>query len=219
MSGRLLVIDGLDGSGKQTQAAHLCERLRTDGRAVLPVSFPDYDNPSSALVKEYLAGAYGQADEVSPYAASSFYAVDRYASYNTVWKKPYLDGHTIIADRYATSNLIHQMSKLPQEQWDTFHAWMEDYEYGKLGLPKPDAVLYLDMHPQVSRELLSRRYAGDETKKDIHEANFAYLLRCRACALYAAEHFGWIRIACSNEISPRPVEEIAQEIYRAVSAL
>lgn len=217
MTGRLIVIDGLDGSGKQTQAKLLCDRLRRENVPVRAVSFPDYAEPSSALVKMYLSGEFGQADDVGPYAASSFYAVDRYASYQRFWKADYLSGHTIVADRYATSNLIHQMSKLPIDEWPAFHAWMEDFEYGKLGLPRPDAVVYLDMHPDVSRALLSGRYHGDESKRDIHEANFAYMRRCRVCALYAAEHFGWRVVRCSDERRAFPVEEIAEEVRRAVN--
>ena len=217
MTGRLIVIDGLDGSGKQTQAKLLCDRLRRENVPVRAVSFPDYAEPSSALVKMYLSGEFGQADDVGPYAASSFYAVDRYASYQRFWKADYLSGHTIVADRYATSNLIHQMSKLPPDEWPAFHAWMEDFEYGKLGLPRPDAVVYLDMHPDVSRALLSGRYHGDESKRDIHEANFAYMRRCRVCALYAAEHFGWRVVRCSDEHRAFPVEEIAEEVRRAVN--
>lgn len=217
MTGRLIVIDGLDGSGKQTQAKLLCDRLRRENVPVRAVSFPDYAEPSSALVKMYLSGEFGQADDVGPYAASSFYAVDRYASYQRFWKADYLSGHTIVADRYATSNLIHQMSKLPRDEWPAFHAWMEDFEYGKLGLPRPDAVVYLDMHPDVSRALLSGRYHGDESKRDIHEANFAYMRRCRVCALYAAEHFGWRVVRCSDERRAFPVEEIAEEVRRAVN--
>ena len=215
MTGKLIVIDGLDGSGKQTQTQLLYDRLTSQGTPVRSVSFPDYKEPSSALVKMYLAGELGQAEEVSAYAASSFYAVDRYASYNKFWKNDYLSGYTLIADRYATSNIIHQMSKLPKEQWKDFLCWMEDFEYSKLALPRPDRVIYLDMNPEVSRELLSRRYHGDEKKKDIHEANFNYLLKCRDCALYAAQHLLWKVVRCSDEKAPYPVRQIAQMVYEA----
>lgn len=216
MNGRLIVLDGLDGSGKQTQTKLLLDRLIQAGERVLSVSFPDYAELSSGPVRQYLAGEYGDVDEVSPYAASSFYAVDRYASFKRFWKKQYETGYTILADRYATSNLIHQMCKLPKEQWPAFHAWMEEYEYRLLGLPRPSLVLFLDMHPKVSEKLIARRYAGDESKKDIHEANVAYLLRCRACALYAAEHFGWVRVPCSDEEHPYPPGQIADKIASLV---
>ncbi len=216
MNGKLIVIDGLDGSGKHTQTERLAKRLRDEGERVRMVSFPDYAEPSSALVKQYLAGEFGQAGDVSPYAASSFYAVDRYASYNKFWKKDYQSGYTILADRYATSNLIHQMSKLPKGAWDSFAGWMENFEYQKLGLPRPDAVLYLDMHPDVSRALITARYGGDESRRDIHESDFAYMARCRECALYAAEHFGWFLIHCSDKKQAFPIEDISEEIYGLV---
>ena len=216
MSGRLIVLDGLDGSGKQTQTRLLYERLSAEGVAVRAVSFPDYAQPSSELVKQYLAGEFGRADEVSAYAASSFYAVDRYASYQKYWKRDYLSGHTILADRYATSNLIHQMSKLPRDEWPGFQAWMEDYEYGKLWLPRPDVVVYLDMPPEVSRALLSERYGGDDSKRDIHEADAAYQERCRGCALYAAQRMGWRVIPCAEGGRARGIEEIAGAVYEAV---
>lgn len=216
MSGRLIVIDGLDGSGKHTQAERLTARCAAEGVAVRAVSFPDYEQPSSALVKQYLAGEFGQADEVSPYAAASFYAIDRFASYNKFWKNDYLAGHTIIADRYTTSNLFHQMCKLPQSAWDSFAGWMENFEYQKLGLPRPDAVIFLDMHPDVARGLISARYHGDESRRDIHENNFDYLLRCRECALYAAEHCGWYLVNCSDEHQAFSVDVIAEEVYKIV---
>lgn len=219
MNGKVIVIDGLDGSGKQTQTDLLRQRLVREGRPVRAISFPDYSQPSSALVKQYLAGDFGQADEVSAYAASSFYAVDRYASYNQFWKDDYLSGHTILADRYTTSNLVHQMSKLPREDWDDFAEWLEDFEYQKLGLPRPDSVIYLDMHPDVSRKLLSMRYHGDESKKDIHESNFAYMERCRVCALYAAERFHWHVVHCSDEKAAFSIEMIAEQIYHAAGQI
>ena len=218
MNGTLIVIDGLDGSGKQTQARLLRERLERERVPVRAISFPDYGQPSSALVRLYLDGRFGQADEVSAYAASSFYAVDRFASYMQFWKDDYLSGHTILADRYTTSNLIHQMSKLPREEGGRFIAWLEAYEYDEMKLPRPDLVIYLDMYPDVSRELLSVRYRRDERKKDIHEANFAYLQRCRGCALYAAERFGWRVIPCSDERRPFGIEEIAERVYEAAAA-
>lgn len=219
MSGKVIVIDGLDGSGKQTQTTLLRQRLANEGKNVRAISFPDYSQPSSALVKQYLAGDFGQADEVSAYAASSFYAVDRYASYRQFWKNDYLSGYTILADRYTTSNLVHQMSKLPREQWDDFAKWLDDFEYNKLGLPRPDRVIYLDMHPNVSKQLLSMRYHGDESKKDIHEANLAYMERCRVCALYAAEHFHWQLVHCSDEKAAFSIETIAEQVYRAAAKI
>ncbi len=219
MSGRLIVLDGLDGSGKHTQAQLLLGRLEAAGLPVKAVSFPDYAQPSSVLVRAYLAGEFGGADQVNAYAASSFYAVDRYASYRKFWQRDYLAGGVILADRYATSNLIHQMPKLPPSQWPEFARWLEEYEYEKLGLPRPDLVLYLDMHPEVSRALLDKRYGGDPAKRDIHEADLQYLLRCRECALQAAGLQGWRVIPCSDAQAPFPQEEIAGKIWDAVQEI
>ena len=185
--GRLLVIEGLDGSGKATQAKLLAAHLAESGRRVMEITFPDYESDSSALVKMYLSGRFGEKpDDVNPYAASSFYAVDRYASYKTKWGSFYEAGGIVIADRYTTSNAVHQCSKLPPEQWNDFLRWAFDYEYRLLGLPAPDAVVYLQVDPAVSQKLMTGRYHGDESKKDLHEADFQYLLSCREAALYAA---------------------------------
>ena len=178
--GRLLVIEGLDGSGKATQAKLLATHLAESGRRVMEITFPDYESDSSALVKMYLSGQFGdKPDDVNPYAASSFYAVDRYASYKTKWGSFYEAGGIVIADRYTTSNAVHQCSKLPPEQWDDFLRWAFDYEYRLLGLPAPDAVVYLQVDPAVSQKLMTGRYHGDESRKDVHEKDIEYLARSR----------------------------------------
>ena len=159
--GRLLVIEGLDGSGKATQAKLLASYLAESGRKVMEITFPDYESDSSALVKMYLSGRFGdKPDDVNPYAASSFYAVDRYASYKTKWGSFYEAGGIVIADRYTTSNAVHQCSKLPPEQWDDFLRWAFDYEYRLLGLPAPDAVVYLQVDPAVPPSTVRRIWAG-----------------------------------------------------------
>ena len=211
--GKLMVIDGLDGCGKSTQLTLLDEYLRTHSTAYKQISFPDYDQPSSALVKMYLGGELGgSATAVNAYAASSFYAVDRYASYTRFWRKDYEDGTPIVAARYVTSNAIHQMTKLPKEEWDAFLEWLEDYEYNKLGLPRPDAVVFLDMPIEVSQQLMEQRYDGDNEKKDIHERDLTYLHQCREAALYAADRKGWNVLPCSNGVEPLPIETIHQSL-------
>ncbi len=213
----LIVIEGLDGSGKGTQTALLRERILSEGHAVRHISFPNYEETSAALVKSYLAGEFGSTpDSVNAYAASSFYAVDRYAAYKKHWESDYLDGVNILADRYTTSNAVYQMTKLPQEKWDDFLQWLRDYEYGLLELPSPDVVLYLDMPPQVSQRLMSGRYSGDESRKDIHETSLAFQEQCRRSALYSADQLGWQVIACSDGEKPRRIEDISREIWRAV---
>lgn len=220
IKGKLIVIEGLDGSGKATQTGLLCDRLgREFPGKIRKISFPDYDDPSSALVKLYLGGELGGLDEVNAYGASLFYTVDRYASFLRHWGRDYREGALIVADRYATSNIAHQMSKLPREQWDGYLAWLEKTEYDLVNLPRPDLVVYLDMEPEVSKKLISRRYAGDEGKKDLHEADFAYLLKCREAALYGAQKLGWQVIRCCNGEEPYPVDVIAGRVWEAVSPL
>ncbi|MCH5349799.1 MAG: deoxynucleoside kinase [Oscillospiraceae bacterium] len=214
--GNLIVVDGLDGSGKTTQFEIIKRELMKD-YAVKAISFPDYDNPSSALVKMYLNGELStDAGGVNAYAASSFYAVDRYASYKMFWEENYQRGDLIFASRYVSSNAIHQMSKLPETEWDGYLEWLEDYEYIKLGLPKPNLVIFLDMPVEISQRLMTERYNGDETRKDIHEMNFEYLKVCRKSALYAAEKLGWRIVECSSGGEPLPVEDISTKLLHLI---
>ncbi len=218
MQNRLIVIEGLDGSGKSTQVAALRERLAGLGVPFRQIKLPDYDDPSSTLVRMYLDGAFGKdPSDVNVYAASSFYAVDRYASFARHWRADYLSGKLILADRYTTSNAVHQTVKLPKAEWDAYLSWLADYEYGKLGLPKPDAVVFLDMPVQVSQTLLSARYHGAEEKKDVHEANVAYLHACREAGLYAAKKLGWSVLSCAENGAPLPITDIADRVFGIVS--
>lgn len=213
----LIVLEGLDGSGKGTQTALLAEALVKQGHALRQVTFPDYDSPSSALVQMYLKGEFGSnPEDVNAYAASAFYAVDRFASFRRDWKTDYDRGSVILCDRYTTSNMVYQMGKVPREEWDQYLCWMEDFEYGKLGLPRPDLVLYLDMPVEVSQKLLLQRYHGDSGKKDIHESHLEFLRSCGECARYAGEKLHWKVIPCSKEGEPLPVEEIHQAVLEAV---
>ncbi len=215
--GTLIVIEGLDGAGKGTQTGLLCETLQQKGIRHRKISLPHYDAPSSALVKEYLAGAYGQAPgDVNAYAASAFYAVDRYAGYKTIWGADYDAGTLIVADRYATSNACHQMTKLPKADWDGYLRWLDDFEYQKLGVPKPDLVVFLDMPVDVSQALLQQRYLGDNTKKDVHERDTAYLTACHEAAVYAAKKCGWRTVQCSENGLPRTREAIARDVWTIV---
>ncbi len=217
MAGNLIVIEGLDGSGKATQTKKLYDYLSENNKPVLQVTFPDYKSPSSSLVKMYLDGEMGDdPNDVNAYAASSFYAVDRVASYLQNWKKDYENGTTILCDRYATSNIIYQMSKFPMEKWNSFIDWQYDFEYNKLGLPAPDKVIYLDVEPEVSQQLMLKRYNGDESKKDIHEKNLEFLINCRNSALYAAKKLNWTVISCTKNGNMRSVEEIFKEIINSL---
>ena len=220
MKGTLIVLEGLDGSGKATQAQALCQRMEGMGLPVRKLSFPVYESESSALVRMYLQGEFGtDPSAVNAYAASSFYAVDRYASYQKDWADFYAQGGILVADRYTTSNAIHQCSKLEREDWEAFLQWLFHYEYQLLGIPAPDLVLYLEVDPQVSQELIRGRYQGDESKKDIHERDLDYLERSRAAAEHCAQVLGWQRIRCTQGGTMRSRESIAEEISSAVEQL
>ena len=206
---KLIVLEGLDGSGKATQA----ERLNAMGYKARTLTFPDYESDSSTLVKMYLGGRIGKSpDDVNAYAASTFYAADRVISYLTSWRDDCLNYDFIIADRYTTSNVIHQMSKLPESERDSYIDWLFDYEYRRLELPEPDMVLYLDVAPGISQRLLEKRYEGNAAKKDIHEQALGYLERCRASAGYAVSRLGWRVIRCDDGNDMRPINEIGDEI-------
>lgn len=210
---KLIIIEGLDGSGKSTQIKLLEEYLKSNEIIYKKIKLPDYDSPSSTLVKMYLGGEFGSsADDVNAYAAGAFYAVDRYASFNLGWKKDYESGTLIIADRYATSNSIYQMEKIEESKWDEYLEWSEDFEYNKLSIPRPNCVIYLDMPVEISQRLMTSRYDGDENKKDVHEVNVDFLNKCRKSALYTAEKQGWKVIECSNGKEPYSVDEIHKKI-------
>lgn len=217
MKGKLIVIEGLDGSGKATQAALLAEELQKQGYPVKKITFPNYESDSSALVKMYLAGQFGShPDDVNAYAASAFYSVDRFASFKQDWGRFYEEGGVVIADRYTTSNAVHQCSKLPCEKWPEYLEWLFDFEYKKIAIPAPDEVIYLEVDPKVSQKLMTSRYKGDESKKDIHEKDMEYLARSQAAASYCADTLGWARVACCRQDAMRSIEEIHADVMKAV---
>lgn len=217
MKGRLIVIEGLDGSGKATQAARLYDALCAAGYSCRKITFPNYGSPFCQPVEQYLAGALGShPDDVNAYAASVLYTIDRFASFQQDWKRFYEEGGILVADRYTTSNAVHQCSKLPPEQWKQFTDWLFELEYEKVGIPRPDQVIYLDVDPKVSQKLLAGRYHGDEAKKDIHEKDAAYLARSREAAHWCADALGWDTIACCEQDAMRTVEDIAANVWDAV---
>lgn len=215
--GKLIVIDGLDGCGKSTQLEIAENKLAETGNLAKTISFPDYSSQSSALVKMYLNGEFSEnPDDINAYAASSFYAVDRYASFMKYWKDDYVSGKIILAARYVSSNAIHQMVKLDESQYDEYLKWLYDYEHQKLGLPYADKVVFLDMPIEISQKLLLKRYNGDESRKDIHEAHVNYLVKCRKSALYAAEKLGWMVIECSDGENPYSIETISKMVMEEI---
>ena len=215
--GKLIVLEGIDGSGKSAQYRRLCARMENDGIAYTHIVFPRYDKESSALIRMYLGGAFGsRPSDVNAYAASTFYAVDRYASYRTDWGERYESGGLILSDRYTTSNAVHQGSKLPDDELPDFFGWLSDLEYGKMGLPKPDLVIYLEVDMETSLARMRRRQEKTHTSADIHEKDIAYLERCLHTADMAADFYGWTRIPFRVNGAERELEEKNEEIYRII---
>ena len=215
--GKLIVIEGTDGSGKSTQFAKLKERLTTVGRVFQTLVFPQYSEPSSALIRMYLGGEFGtNPSDVHAYAASAFYAVDRYASYKKSWGSYYENGCMILSDRYTTSNAVHQASKEPEAARGEFLKWLYEFEYDKLGLPRPDLTIYLDVPTAFTEQLMRHREQSTNTKADIHEKDTQYLATCRETGRAAARFYNWTVIECVRDGQMRSIEDIHQEIYRHV---
>lgn len=215
--GKLIVIEGTDGSGKSTQFGLLSQHLQQDNVAFKHLVFPRYSEPSSALIRMYLGGEFGtKPTDVNAYAASAFYAVDRYASYKMDWGKWYEEGGLILSDRYTTSNAVHQASKEPEEKQGDYLQWLYDFEYDKLGLPRPDLVIYLDVPTDYTERMLRGREHDTNTKADIHEQDMTYLATCRKTGKTAAAYYDWKVIECVRDGEMRTREDIHNEIYNAV---
>ena len=215
--GKLIVIEGTDGSGKSTQFQLLTQRLSREGREFRQIVFPQYSEPSSALIRMYLGGEFGsRPGDVNAYAASAFYAVDRYASFKKVWGEYYNGGGLVISDRYTTSNAVHQASKEPEDSRQSFLKWLYEFEYDHLGLPRPDLTLYLDVPTDFTEKLLRAREQDTHTRADIHEQDTAYLATCRRMGAFAADYYGWTVISCVRDGKMRSMEDIHEEIYRHV---
>lgn len=221
MSGKIIVFEGTDGSGKSTQFKLLCDRVNQEGLSFRQLVFPRYEQPSSALIRMYLGGDFGKKPgDVNPYAASAFYAVDRYASLKQDWGDYYDQGGLILTDRYTTSNAVHQGAKCSPQERPDFLRWLDDFEHDKLGLPRADLVIYLDMPTQRSVQLLRSREEATHTKADIHELDTAYLALCRDSALQAAQVLGWQAIPCVDEKGAlRSIDDIHQQIWSLVRPL
>ena len=215
--GKLIVIEGTDGSGKSTQFRLMSEHLEKDGIRFKHLVFPRYNEESSALIRMYLGGQFGtKPSDVNAYAASAFYAVDRYASYKMDWGKWYEEGGLVLSDRYTTSNAVHQASKDTGAGRDNFLSWLYDFEYDKLGLPRPDLTIYLDVPTDFTEKMLRGREAATNTKADIHEQDMQYLATCRETGRAAAAYYGWQVIQCFRDGAMRTMEDIHREIYAAV---
>ena len=216
--GKLIVIEGTDGSGKSTQFRLMTERLTKENIDFRRLVFPRYSEESSALIRMYLGGAFGtKPSDVNAYAASAFYAVDRFASYKQDWGQWYEDGGLIVSDRYTTSNAVHQAAKEYPENREAFLKWLYEFEYDKLGLPRPDLTIYLDVPTAFTEQLMRHREASTGTQADIHEKDTAYLATCRQTGRAAAAFYGWTVIECVRDGVMRSIEDIHEEIYRHIT--
>jgi dTMP kinase len=222
--GKLIIIEsGADGSGKATQTEKIYEKLKAEGYKVRKVTFPVYDSDSSALVKMYLRGDFGTDPEsIDAYVASTFFAVDRYASYKTDWGKFYEDGGIIISDRYTTSNMVHQGAKMEsKEELENYLNWLYDLEYNTYKIPKPDAVMFLDVHPEVCQKLRENREnkITGTLEKDIHESDEDYLVKSYENAKYIASKYSWIELKCTRDGDMICIDEIAEELYKKIKEI
>lgn len=219
MKGKLIIIEGSDGSGKATQTKRLYDRLKENNYNIRKVEYPNYDSESSSLVKMYLRGDFGkEATDVDPYVCSTFFAVDRYASFKTEWEDFYNNGGIVICDRYTTSNMIHQASKMDIEDRDKYLEWLDDLEFNMYKIPKPDCVIFLDVPVEVSQNLMKDRNnkITGESQKDIHESNNDYLKKSYENSLYIADKFNWNKINCVEDGHMKTIEDIHQQIYSIV---
>ena len=216
--GKLIIIEAGDGSGKATQTRALYEHLLADGHRVHRIEFPDYEADSSMLVRMYLRGEFGgHAEDVNAFAASTFFAVDRYASFRMKWKKFYDAGDIILADRYTTSNMVHQAVKLTDaKDRDEFLDWLWDLEFTKMGLPVPDRVVFLNMDPAIADRLIAARAQETGQAKDIHEKDADYLHRCHQAYVALAQKYGWSQVKCDQAGKLRSIEAIHAEVYQAI---
>ena len=215
--GKLIVFEGTDGSGKSTQFTLLTKRLARENVDFRKLQFPQYLEPSSALIRMYLNGEFGDRPaDVNPYAASTLYAVDRYASYQKVWKTYYAQGGVMLSDRYTTSNAVHQGGKVTGAAREAFFKWLYDFEYTRMGLPQPDLVICLDMPTEQAMELMRKREQDMGTHADIHERDEAYLRQCRETALEAARYYGWTVVPCAENGALRSIEDIHEQVYAHV---
>ena len=218
--GRLIVLEGIDGSGKSTQFELLCNRISKEGRDFMRVRFPRYNEPSSALIKMYLGGEFGDnPNAVNAYAASSFFAVDRYASFLQDWQEYFESGGFILTDRYTTSNAIHQGAKMPEEQRIHFFEWLYDYEFRLMGLPQPDMVIYMDIDAELASRRISRRETEANIGTDIHETDLEYLKQCAISGRHAADFYGWQTVRCVDNGKESNEAELHDVVYGMIHSL
>lgn len=221
MKGKFIVIEGTDGSGKKTQAKILCEKLNEAGINCIVQSFPNYDSPACTPVKMYLNGEFGDIGCLDAYQANSLYAVDRLCTMMGL-KDHIENGGSIVFDRYVESTMLHQAALIEnQEERDKFLDYVNDFEFGKLKLPKPDLVIFLDVPVEVSKKLAdSREEYKSGNKKDILEQDISHLTKAYNSGKYVANKYGWTQISCLNESGNlKSIEEISNDIFEVVKKL
>ncbi|MGL4424864.1 MAG: dTMP kinase [Cetobacterium sp.] len=219
-NGKLIVIEGTDSSGKETQTELLFKKLSEKIEKIRKISFPNYESPACAPVKMYLAGEFGtDASSINPYPISTMYAIDRYASYKKDWGKFYNDGGVIITDRYTTSNMVHQASKIENSlEKNLYLDWLEDLEYNKMGIPKPDLVIFLNMPTETAQKLMAERKnkITGEDQKDIHEKDGEYLKKSHKNATEISKKYSWAEIKCVENGKLKTIEDISEELFEIV---
>lgn len=212
--GKLIVIDGIDGSGKATQTKLLCEKLENYGLPAKSMDFPQYEkNFFGQMVRQYLDGKFGKATDVNPRLASVLYAADRWESSTTI-KKWLESGDTVVLDRYYTSNLIHQSTKLQEKELDIFTDWINKMELEIFNIPKPDVVLFLHLKPEIAIELITKRGSGHDGHENIEHLKLAEQ-RC----LYLSEKLNWTKIECWQDNQILPIETVSQKIWQIIEPL
>ena len=221
--GKLIVIEGTDSSGKETQTRKLYERLEKEITNVRKLSFPNYKSPACEPVKMYIAGAFGDnALDINPYPVSTMFAIDRYASYKMEWEKFYQDGGIIVTDRYTTSNMVHQASKIESiDKKNEYLDWLEELEYSKMGIPRPDLIIFLNMPTETAAELMAQRknkITGEDIK-DIHEKDISYLKKSYENACNIAKKYNWLEIKCVENGRLKTIDEIGEEIFSVVEKI
>ena len=221
--GKLIVIEGTDSSGKETQTRKLYERLEKEITNVRKLSFLNYKSPACEPVKMYLAGAFGDnALDINPYPVSTMFAIDRYASYKMEWEKFYQDGGIIVTDRYTTSNMVHQASKIESiDKKNEYLDWLEELEYSKMGIPRPDLIIFLNMPTETAAELMAQRknkITGEDIK-DIHEKDISYLKKSYENACNIAKKYNWLEIKCVENGRLKTIDEIGKEIFSVVKKI
>lgn len=218
--GKIFVIDGTDGSGKQTQFEKLRKAFERDKIEYKTVSFPNYDSPSSALVKMYLSGEFGEnAKNVNPYVASTFFAVDRFATFKKDYEEYYNNGGIILADRYTTANMVHQAGKIQdRKEREKFLDWLWDFEFNLFGLPVPEEVFFLNMPPDVSLQLMKERENkfSHQMQKDIHERDKNHIVDSYNAACSLVDKYNWYEVKCIKNNTLRTIDDIHEEIYKEI---